>query len=173
MNNLKEIPGFSNYLADSEGNIYSKNFNGRKGNLQKMKGNTSTRGYRRVKIKDDMGIKKCRYIHRLIMLAFHGESELQVNHIDGDKINNNPCNLEYCTHTENQRHAWRTGLKVPILGEKSHTSKLKRNEVVFIRKYLHTEYNTERVLYLADKYDIQSTTIRDIKYNRTWKHVTI
>jgi hypothetical protein len=110
MKNLKEIPGFSNYLADSEGNIYSKNFNGRKGNLQKMKGNTDSKGYRRVQIKDDKGIKKTHKIHRLIMLVFHGKSELHVNHIDGNKANNNLINLEYCTPLENVTHAISTGL---------------------------------------------------------------
>ena len=37
-------------------------------------------------------------------------SELQVNHIDGNKQNNNPSNLEWCTAAENVRHSHDIGL---------------------------------------------------------------
>lgn len=43
-------------------------------------------------------------VHRLVMLTFFGESELSVNHLDGDKTNNNLSNLEYATTQENIRH---------------------------------------------------------------------
>ena len=40
-------------------------------------------------------------VHRLIMEAFHGKSDLTVDHIDGNKENNNLNNLEYVTQAEN------------------------------------------------------------------------
>lgn len=43
--------------------------------------------------------------HRLVMLAFVGPSDLDVNHKDGDKQNNCLDNLEYMTALENTRHA--------------------------------------------------------------------
>ena len=58
-------------------------------------------------------------LHRLVIGAFNGESELQVNHIDGDKRNNKLDNLEYCTQSENMKHAYKLGLEkkkgIPVI----------------------------------------------------------
>jgi hypothetical protein len=47
-------------------------------------------------------------LHRLIAKAFleNYSDELQVNHIDGDKSNNNVNNLEMVTPSQNVYHAW-------------------------------------------------------------------
>ena len=54
------------------------------------------------------------YVHRLVANAFlpipEKGTRLEVNHIDGDKRNNAHTNLEWCTSSENKRHARRLGL---------------------------------------------------------------
>jgi len=57
------------------------------------------------------GHRKLCSVHRLVMLAFIGKSELTVNHMNGLKSENRLTNLEYATHSENLLHAHRTGLK--------------------------------------------------------------
>ena len=58
------------------------------------------------------GKSKSYFIHRLVAQAFipNTESKPQVNHIDGDKTNNQVNNLEWATREENMQHAFKTGL---------------------------------------------------------------
>ncbi len=51
--------------------------------------------------------KKIYKVHRLVMLAFHWPSDLQVNHKNWIKSDNKLENLEYCTQSENLKHRYR------------------------------------------------------------------
>ena len=66
------------------------------------------------------------------MMAFNpvkNMNELEVNHIDGNKKNNKLENLEWCTASENQIHAFKTGLNKARKGEESNLSKLTEDDV--------------------------------------------
>ena len=72
------------------------------------------RGYLVVQLwKNNVG--RVHFIHRLVAIAFvEGDHSLSVNHIDGNKLNNAPENLEFITLAENTRHQHRTGLMNPV-----------------------------------------------------------
>lgn len=67
--------------------------------------------YLRVDLCKD-GKHKSKRIHRLVAEAFipNPENKRTVNHISGDKTDNRVENLEWATHSENMKHAFRTGL---------------------------------------------------------------
>mgnify|MGYP002635547595 CR=1 FL=1 len=60
-------------------------------------------------------------VHRLIALCWIGNSDLEINHIDGNKTNNHVSNLEYVTSSENSIHAVDIGLVVT--GKNHHNTK--------------------------------------------------
>lgn len=67
-------------------------------------------GYQMLLLSKD-NKKKSAYIHRLVAEAFcdKPEGDVEVNHIDGDKLNNTPANLEWVTHGENMAKGYETG----------------------------------------------------------------
>ena len=73
--------------------------------------NINSSGYKYV-ILCKNGKAKNFSIHRLVAIAFIFNSEkfIQVNHIDGNKLNNDVKNLEWCSCVQNIEHAWKLGL---------------------------------------------------------------
>lgn len=100
----KEFNGY--YLIGSNGTI-----NNRTKDLNTYIINS---GY--VAIKLCVGkVRKHKLIHRMVAEMFvpNPENKSEVNHIDGNKLNNNASNLEWVTSSENKRHAYGTGLRKP------------------------------------------------------------
>lgn len=77
-----------------------------------LEGSVSNNGYRMVHLRYRID-KNCS-VHRLVMKAFSPREdmdELQINHIDGNKLNNYIENLEWSTALDNMRHSFKTGLQ--------------------------------------------------------------
>jgi len=151
----KHISGFEGlYLIDIYGNILSIKSN------KYLKPNLSD-DYPRIKLsKDNKDYNRA--IHRLVIETFSKNLDNKpiINHIDGNKSNYSLSNLEYVSYSENSNHALKNNLKTIKYGI---SSKLCEKDVVDILK----SFDTYKVL--SEKYNVNISTINNIKNGRTWK----
>jgi hypothetical protein len=158
------------YEIDIEGNIYSIARKGTKGGLIKI---IKDEYFEVVLCKNG----KCKRfnLHRLISETFiENKFNLpQINHIDGNKFNNNILNLEWCNNSENQLHAYALGLRKKMSGSKNGNSKLKELDVIEIRKVAKEKGKHYGRKELAVKYNVSECTIKEIVNHRKnlWANV--
>ena len=100
--------------------------------------------------------RKCFYIHRLVMLCFIGESKLQVDHINGNKKDNNIENLRYLTNRENC-----TAHQIKKQNFKGFTFDKRRN------KYIAQIYHNRKHIFLGYYNDSESAKQAYFKYLNT------
>ena len=88
------------------------------------------------------GERKNCSIHRLVAKTFikNTENKPQVNHIDGNKFNNNVNNLEWNTSSENIKHAYKTGLREPMTGENGSHHKITEKQAIEIFTLFNNGY---------------------------------
>lgn len=112
-------------------------------------------------------------MHRLVALHFitNTYNKAQVNHKDGDKLNNYYKNLEWVDARENTIHAIENGLFCNYFGEKSRFAKLTESQVIEIYSLWKKSYTSP--LELAIKFNISKDNIYNILRGRTWKHLKL
>ena len=88
-----------------------------------------------------------------------------VNHIDGNKQNNNLDNLEWVTESENSIHAYKKGLIKILKGVDKKKSNLTEKQVIEIY-YAGGLYEN-----IGNHFNVSKSTIFDIKHKKTWKHI--
>lgn len=102
------------YQASNTGKIRSTNYH-REYRVKELFCVLDKDGYVMTKLCKN-GIANFKRVHRLVAEAFipNPENKPQVNHIDGNKQNNNIANLEWVSNRENMHHAFKTGLMANI-----------------------------------------------------------
>lgn len=100
------------YQVSNLGNVRTLNYK-RTGEVRILRPGIQKRtGYLSVTLNKN-GTQKTKPVHRLVAEAFipNPNNYKIINHIDGNKANNNVTNLEWCTHSHNNKHAYNLGLK--------------------------------------------------------------
>ena len=107
------------------------------------------------------GIRRTMLVHRIVAQTFleNPIKYKQVNHIDGDKKNNDISNLEWCSGHHNIRHAYMNQL-IP--------TKIKPWEVEYI--YTNPDKLTNKEL--SEKFNVSINTIYGITCDNKWTHIT-
>lgn len=102
------IKDFEDYLIYNDGRIYSI----KKDKFLNIGNHLDGRGYREVRLWKD-GKRYYKHLHRLLAEAFleNPHNLRTVNHKDGNKLNNSLDNLEWMNDEDQQRHAFKLGLK--------------------------------------------------------------
>lgn len=167
---IKEIPILPRYYCSSHGEIYSDK--GRNKTFRKLKFRPSNSGYlyfhARLPESDHHF-----FVHRAVALAWisNPESKREVNHKDGNKMNNIIDNLEWVTPKENQQHSMHVlGNKLgkAQIGINNGSSKLNDLQVHEIRRLCRSGMHQ---IEIAKMFGMTQPQISAIKRRAVWKHL--
>ena len=162
----KIIEGYTDYQISNYGIVKSTKFN----KERILKSGLTKDGYLHVLL-SNKNIKKQIYVHRLIANAFihNTDNKPCVNHKDENKLNNCIDNLEWCTYSENHKHAFKIGLRDHKgLNHPSH--KLTENNVLTIHGLF---LSGMKQIVIAKIYKIPQSNISLIINGETWKHLLV
>ena len=174
---MKYIKGFNKkYIIYKNGNVVSvgrKMWNGKRwwnSKDRELKPTIIKIGYKVIGL---VKKGKCKnyYLHRLLAEHFipNPLNKIQVNHKDGNKLNNNLSNLEWVTHKENVQHAFKNGLMKfnPKKGEE-HYNSIFTNKIA---KEIRELKGKEKLRIVAQKYRTKISTVWNIQNYKTYINI--
>jgi hypothetical protein len=148
------IKDYPNYKASNYGYIYSIKTN------RKLKPFISNSGYETISLCCDGKSKKF-MVHRLIALTFlNKNNKMQVNHKDGNKLNNKVTNLEWCTSSLNIKHAYKNKLIKQPNGENHFRSKISNEQYKELLSLIQKGLKLKEI---SKKYNISESYVCHIK----------
>lgn len=115
------------------------------------------------------GVRKTIAVHRLVALAYvdNPENLHEVNHKDGNKVNNHYSNLEWCTRGENIAHAYTSDLR-SATGVNNSRCLTDEFTVRKICELIASGHQSAAIRDLGFDYGL----VRSIKAMKNWRHIS-
>lgn len=131
-------------------------------------------GYLRIMFLDGRGVRRTIAAHRVAWMVANRRTIpalMEINHINGNKQDNRPANLELVTHTENTVHRIRVLGKKPKarLGTENSSAKIDEAAVVMIRRLAASGEMSQAEI--GRMYGVKQSTISAIVLRKSWAHV--
>jgi hypothetical protein len=133
------------------------------------------KGYERLLLTTTCNARKDFLVHRLVAMAFHGlppEGKKEVNHIDGNKTNNIPENLEWISRSDNLKHYYQSldGMAKRPRGIKQWQAKFTDDEVRAIKSLSANGKGYKEISEILGK-SVTSGNVSCINTGRTYGHI--
>jgi hypothetical protein len=161
LGNVKSIVGIR---IDSRSRIY-------KLPLKVLKSQYDRYGYLHVSLYRQKKVKH-KLIHRLVLEAFIGNCPKgnYANHKDGNRANNKLNNLEWCTPSENNLHAFRVLNRKPVYvcGIKNANAKLTDDKIRYAKELRQKGFTFQKI---ADELGIAKSHAKRIIDGKSWGHI--
>lgn len=157
---MKQI--YENYFVTKEGIVFNKH-------KKQLSPVNNGRGYLILNINIE-GKRRCKAIHRIVAEAFipNPNNLSEVNHLDGNRYNNNISNLEWITHGDNIKHSYKLQNRSAI-GSSNANCKTEEIIVRDICEYLSKGFKASEVRDFGYPYGL----VRKIKSKQNWQHISI
>lgn len=165
---VKPITSLNGYWVTSFGRVFSNRPRNGKGGL--------TEEFRLIALNKTSGGRYLHFgadgkkflVHRVVALAFIGTPPegTEVSHKDGNSYNNNADNLEYLTHSKNERMKKLHGTSPT--GSKNSMAKLSEEDVREIKEILRVNKTRGVLTMLAKQYGVSVATVHNIKKGKVW-----
>ena len=159
MKQYKDTP----YFITDDGKVFR--------NGKEIKGGLTKKGYKKIIMCFDKKVHTFS-THRLVgeLYLDNPDNKPQINHIDGNKLNNHYTNLEWVTNQENCNHRDNI-LNKKNIGEKSSMAKLTEDEAIYIKENYQSRHPDFGSTPLSKRFGVTNRTILSIANNERWKHL--
>ncbi len=161
------------YFADESGRVWSSGSN-KIPNGGFLKPWLIGNGYESIMLYQDKKPSKF-LVHRIIAQSFipNPNNLPEVNHKDGDRLNNRSSNLEWVSSKQNKQHAIALGLykrlgQNPVRGARHPKAKFKEDDIILIR---HMAECGDSYASIGRLFDTTGENISSIVRRKTWTHV--
>lgn len=157
----KQIPYAPGYMVSEYGDLKSPT-------RENYKPSFNTKGYACIRIPR---YSMCPAVHRVVAKLWLGPNPggLQVNHKDGNKLNNHYSNLEYITCRDNIHHAIRNGLRTSTINLKD--NRMFDEIQVKTIKHLFNDGLTNQ--HISEYFKCHHSTISKIRRGHNYPNVSI